>query len=284
MKFSTALVLAMAVPAASLSSYLEQLSKPAAASTAAPFFFTNGASDQPMSTPGPPSPKNTADYMSQLNGAGASAPSGAGMTSYLDALKGPATASARGAGITSYLDALPKSSTTTGSGMPSYAESLNKAGASSAPAAPAAPAAPTSFASASTSTVVTSSASYLDNLKSVGSTAPTGSGMRGYLDGLPQGPSAPNGAGILSYANAIRTINTVSGAGIRSYTDALSPTSGSWKGASSSSVGSPSAFTIGSVSGRFDFSIQVDVEVIEKLKQAGHKKVTLTGKVSNVAF
>jgi hypothetical protein len=262
-----------------LSNYLEQLSKPAAASTAAPFFFTDGASDLPMSAGS--SAKNTADYMSALTGAGKSAPSGAGITSYLDALKGPAV-SARGAGMTSYLDALPKSSAPTGSGMPSYAASLNKAGASSAPAPVASPAAPTSFASADTSTVVISSASYLDNLK--GASAPTGSGMIGYLDALPQGPRAITGAGILSYANALRTTNTVSGAGIRSYTDALSPTSGSWKGASSSSSGSPAAFTIGSVSGRFDFSLEVDADIIEKLKQAGNRKVTLTGKVTNVAF
>jgi hypothetical protein len=87
---------------------------------------------------------------------------------------------------------------------------------------------------------------------------------------------------MLSYANAIRTINTVSGAGITSYTDALSPTSGKWKGASSSSVGS--TFAMGSVSGTFDFSLEVDADMIEKLKNAGNRKVTLTGTVTNVAF
>jgi hypothetical protein len=220
-----------------------------------------------------------------------------GIKNYLDALVTSPTTTPRGAGLTSYLDALPQNtaSSITGSGMSSYAESLNKAGSITAPkpaaaaaaAAAVAPAAPTSFAA--TGNVATTSMSYLQAISS--NAAPiSGAGMRTYLDALPASPvSAISGAGITTYLDALPRGASVSGAGIKTYVDALSPTSGvalkkgSYAPAASGSAAKP-AFAIGSVSGSFDFSFEVDSSIMEKIAAANGRKVVLSGRVESVSY
>jgi hypothetical protein len=286
MKFSIVAVLALVTPALSLSTYLESLTKPTTAAsvpaTSSPFFFTNGVRDEPVNTGsnyyftnGPSdvtAAKSTASYMEALSSSTASrTPTGVGMMSYLDALKGPSSAAPRGAGITSYLDALPKSNNAPhGSGISSYAESLNRAGAASAPSSSASSTSAKTTESYSfdspTSIVAASSVSYLSAL-SKGNNAPTGAGMTTYLDSIPKTSGAPTGAGMRSYADALRTVSGMSGPGIQTYIDALS-----------GSKTSSSSF----VNGKFDFSLEVDAAILEQLREAGNRRVTMSGKISSV--
>jgi hypothetical protein len=223
MKVYAAVILALsaATPAFSLS-YLDQISKAPAAKSATvdpPFFFTNGATDEPA-TPTTPAFVKTApgSYLDNISAPAAPA----WVSSFAPVVGNVATTSANyltnlasrgasgaptGAGITQYLDALPRASAaTSGAGIRSYAEALNEAGAaavSRAPAAPAATAWVSSFAPV-VGKVATTSANYLTNLASRSSSgAPTGAGITQYLDALPRVPTATSGAGIRSYAEAL---------------------------------------------------------------------------------
>jgi hypothetical protein len=267
MKFSLAVFALGVAPAFG---YLASLEKAATAakveSGEAPYYFTNGASDSPLGS------------------------ASSGIKSYLDGLVSSPATQPRGAGMTSYLDALPHNPVaTTGSGMTSYAESLNKAGAAAAPveaAAPAAPAAaaPTSFAA--DGTAAATSAGYMAALSS-GTTSISGAGIKGYLDALPTAPSMTGGAGISNYLSSLPASNVASGgAGLRTYQDALSPSSGYSKppafGLSGKSA--PKSFTIGSVSGSFDFSFEADSAILEKIAAAGGRKIVLSGTVESVSY
>jgi hypothetical protein len=193
--------------------------------------------------------------------------------------------------MTSYLDALPKNpaSAVRGAGITSYAESLNKAGAvayspplqaSKPPAqASAPPASKEPFSFDNKAKVAASSASYLDALASSSSIAPTGAGVRGYLDGLPSGAATLAGAGMMTYVNTLKATSVAGGPGVRTYTDALS----GGKVATMSTPFSKPTFTIGSVTGRFNLTIDADPALLEKIRQAGNRKVVLKGKITGVS-
>lgn len=307
MKFTFTAILALgaATPATSFS-YLESLSTgastslappklappappapPAEANTEAPFFFTNGAKDEPADSPA---------FFFTNGSTDVPAPAG----SYLDNI-GSGTTSVSGPGMTSYLDALPKNSVAGGGGgvggMSSYASSLNNAAVVQAAAvpsdslAPPAPAAPSDFSSAP-APVAVAAGNYLEALGGGGSASTSGPGITSYLDALPRPATLSGGAGISTYISAMTSTNVVSGPGMQTYTDALSPTvSGSKSyspfGASSSRAASTSAgtpaFAIGSVTGRFDFSLEADAELIEQLKAAGNRRVRLSGRVTSIS-
>jgi hypothetical protein len=321
MKFSVAAILALGVAPAYSLSYLESISGTAAPSISGPFpvaveppfFFTNGAKDEPAESPSffftngstdEPAASSTGSYLENLGGSSSvapSAPSGAAgsSSSYLDALAGPST-SMSGAGMTSYLDALPKSAPSSGPGLHSYAASLNQAAASSsapvaaAPAAaatssaPAAAAPATPYIPAESSGPVAAGANYLAALaSSTTSGSPTGGGLVGYLDALTRIASPLAGAGIRTHTDLLPVTNTFAGtgAGTMTYTDALGGgrvTSGKSFAPLGASKGSPApAFAMGSTTGKFDFSFVVDAELMEKLKNAGGRRVKLTGKVTS---
>jgi hypothetical protein len=308
MKFGVAAILALGVAPAYSFSYLDSLSTaspmtsisppmpaypapPAhGASTDAPFFFTNGAKDEPADSPAffftngsstaaaaKPAP-TTGSYLDNLGGGAAAAPTGAAAgASYLDALSTGAT-SVSGPGMTSYLDALPSndSSRFGGAGLTSYASSLNQA-AAAAPK-PVAPAAPVATSASTAGPTAPTSGAYLEALST--GVAIGGPGLTGYLDALPRSATLSGGAGISTYISNIVSSNVVSGPGMTSYTDALggrSTFSKSFSPFSGAASKPSSTFTIGSVTGRFDFSLHADAEMIEKLKAAGNRKVILKG-------
>lgn len=270
MKLLSIVVLALsAVPTCAYLAQLERITAAAKiASGEAQYYTTSGTTDKPIGS------------------------ASSGIKNYLDALVTSPATTPKGAGMTSYLDALPKNTATsiTGSGMSSYAESLNKAGSIAPPKpafvpapAAAAPAAPTSFAN--TGNVATTSMTYLQAISS-NAVPITGSGMRTYLDALPSAPSV-SGAGIKTYLDALPRAMAVSGAGIKSYVDALSPvTSVSKASYAPSSSGSAAAkpFAIGSVSGAFDFSFEVDSVIMQKIAAANGRKVVLSGRVESVTY
>jgi hypothetical protein len=263
MKFSVVAILALGVAPAYSLSYLQSLGTAApniapavAAPAEAPFFFTNGAKDEPV-----------------LAG------------SYLDNLAGASSATS-GAGITSYLDALPKSTVaSSGPGLQSYAATLNAAAgpvapaaAPVAPAARAAPAAPAVSSSPSApGAIAGSTTGYLENLGG-GSTATSGAGITSYTDALIRTSAVAGGAGIASYVNTLFPSSVASGPGLTSYTDALSPFSASSKSSSPFGV-AKSTSSIGSKTGKFIFTLKADADMIEKLAAAGDGRVTLTGKI-----
>jgi hypothetical protein len=264
-------------------------------SSEAPFFFTNGAQDEPADSPAffftngardVVSAPTTGSYLENLGG-GASAPTGGsgGNGAYLDYL-GSGTTSVSGPGMTSYLDALPRNSATGGGpGISSYASSLNQAAATyRAAAAPAPVEQPMASADVPESVVAATSRSYLDAL-AVGSSI-RGPGITGYLDALPRSASRSGGAGISTYASNIITSNAVSGPGLLSYTDALSGRSFFSKsfspfGGLTSATSGKSSFAIGSTTGRFDFTLEADAETIEQLKAAAGRRVVLTGRITS---
>ena len=258
MKYSVAAILSLGVvPAVSLS-YLDSISSgaraPSSASPAAsaepPFFFTNGARDEPAGTP---------DFFF-TNGP----PSGAGMASYLDSLPKSAPPSRPGAGLASYVDAL------SGGAKPAaYAP---------APAAPA-PAAP---APASSSAPI-APGNYMESLVAT-SGAPTGAGMTTYLDALPRAPAARGGAGIASYTDALPISNTFAGtgAGMSTYTDNLSggrSTGGKTFSPFSSKSPARPSFGMGST-GKFEFEIQVNANMLAQIEAARGRTVRLSGKAT----
>ena len=176
------------------------------------------------------------DYLSALGGS-STAVSGGGLTSYLDAL--PRTPSTNGAGLTGYLDALPQGAAISGSGVTSY---LDTVGGGSAPVAytPPAPAAPVAAAPAAAAPVAAApvapigggapvslagaTSGYLSNLQT-GANAPSGSGLVGYLDVLPQ-TAAVSGPGLTGYLNTLASnAASTTGAGLTGYLDALATNS-----------------------------------------------------------
>lgn len=281
-----------------------------AASEDAPFFFTNGAADEPVDSPAfyftsgntdVPAATSSGSYLDALGGAASavapSAPapaSGAAgsSASYLSILGNGAT-DVSGPGITSYLDALPQNSAFGGPGISSYASSLNQyaneiiASSPSAPevAAPApvapAPVAPVADAA---SPMATSSGSYLDALATAASQT-SGAGITTYVESLPITAALAGGAGITSYASSLVSSSWAGGAGVPSYVDTLgggipsfTNSFSPFSGASIPASGSDVTFTIGSVTGQFDFTLEASAEMIQKLKAAGSNSVTITGR------
>lgn len=216
----------------------------------------------------------------------------ASSASYLDALGGSASSVSGGAGMTSYLDALPKNSASSGGpGLSSYASSLNQAAAAtSAAPAPAAPVAPAPVASVEPTdfgVTVAAGGNYLDALAAASSSgAPTGAGLMGYLDALPRAASASTGAGIRTYTDNLPITNTFAGtgSGMNTYTDNLSggrSVSGSFSPFGAAKSSPASSFAMGSVTGKFDFSLVADADVIEKLKAAAGRRVRMTGRITS---
>ena len=318
MKFYCVSLVFGAIDTAVSFSYLESLKTVAPPITKqiieSPFFFVDvvepGSNDLPA--PDLPAPYQEEPQAASAPETGFSyqeeSPSftSAGTKSYMEALSGsPTSTSPSGAGITSYLDAIPQNTvaSVSGAGVASYAESLNNAGALSAdystqatpppalPATPAAPAVPVSppavpvVEAASTTpqsfsfendpvTVVASSANYMDALSSSSSTtAPSGGGMRGYLDALPSTPSELGGAGITGYLDALPTVGGTSGGVVQTYSTSITGVEGN--------AGTQS-FTMGSINGKFDFKIDATDEIIDQILNAGDRKVTLNGKITDV--
>ena len=266
MKFSAVVFAALVVPAASMSSYLNNLGASAGISQAPVSFAPAPAA------PAVPASKNTADYMSALNSSGSAAPSGAGLGSYLDALKVPA-------------------SSTYGSGMPSYSAGLGAAPA--APVTPSTPVAPDTPATYSSSSVggvsAPTTAGYLGALGGATSRV-GGAGIRTHVDDIPVAPAARGGAGIPTYKDALASNSVVQGgAGIRSHADALSPYSnagGQSYGPSGTEYNIPAAATYNSASvdGKFDFSLEASAEIVEQIRAAGDRRVTLSGVINDVRY
>lgn len=275
----------------------------------APFFFTDGAADQPADSPAFYFTSGTTDvpattsssYLDALGGGSAvAAPAPAAVTgtagnsaSYLDYLGSGAT-SVSGPGITSYLDALPQNTAFGGAGITTYASSLNQYAseitgtpvpAAPAPVAAAAVAPPVAAAApSSTGPVATTSGSYLDALSTAASTM-SGAGISTYVESLPITVALSGGAGINTYASNLVSSSAFGGAGVPSYVDVLgggiasftnsfSPFSGSSLAATSNAV----SFTMGSVTGHFDFTLEASAEMVQKLKAAGSNSVTITGR------
>ena len=285
MKYSVAAILALGVVPAHSLSYLQSLSGAAAPSISSaapapaaepPFFFTNGARDEPAETPdffftngssdAPVAATSSSGYLSAL-GSGANSVSGAGMASYLDSLPKNAAPSVGGAGMASFTDTLSGKA----SPPPAYEPE------------PAAPAAPAPVADEPAAPV--SSGNYMDTISaSSTSGAPTGAGMAAYLDSLPRAASSLGGAGIQSYTDSLPVTNTAvgTGAGMSTYTDNLSggrTSSGkSYKPFASKS--SAPAFGMGTSSGKFDFSIHADADMIAQIKAAGGRRVRLSGRAT----
>lgn len=323
MKFFPAAILALGAAPAHSFSYLDSLGAAApvattvdiappvpSASSEAPFFFTNGATDEPADSPAffftsgatdVPAATSSGSYLDALGGAGSavalSAPAAVSGTagssaSYLDVLGSGAT-SVSGPGITNYLDALPQNSAISGAGISTYASSLNQYASeiiASTPSAPevytpapvaAAPAAP--VAAFESSPMATSSGSYLDALATAASQT-SGAGITTYVESLPITAALAGGAGINTYASNLVSSSFVSGPGVPTYADSLGGGISSFtnsfspfSGASISASGSDVTFTMGSVTGYFDFTLEASAEIIEKLKAAGSNSVTITG-------
>jgi len=209
--------------------------------------------------------------------------------SYLDALTSPVSKAPTGAGMTSYLDALPKNAAPSvgrGAGLMSYTDSLNKP-AAPAPAAPAAPAAVSS--SSAPASPVAVGGSYLETLARPGSSAPTGSGLRGYLDVLPRAAPATSGAGIKTYTDFLPVTNTVAGtgAGMNTYTDNLSGGKRvSGKSYSPFGAAPKTPSFVGTVSGtQIGFTLEASdlSSLVEQLRGSGGT-IRLTGSIENISF
>jgi hypothetical protein len=212
--------------------------------------------------------------------------------SYLDALTSPVSKAPTGAGMTSYLDALPKNaapSTGRGAGLMSYTDSLNAKKAAAAAPAPAAPAAPVASSSSAPAAPVAAGGSYLETLARSSSGAPTGSGLRGYLDVLPRAAPATGGAGIKTYTDNLPVTNTVAGtgAGMNTYTDNLS--GGKRVSAKSYSPFGAAPKTpsfVGTVSGtQIGFTLEASdlSSLVEQLRGSGGT-IRLTGSIENISF
>jgi len=216
--------------------------------------------------------------------------------SYFDVI-GNGVASVSGPGMANYLDALPHNSANGGPGLTSYASSLNQAASevmasapvSSAPevvvvvAAAPVPAAVTHPILDLTSDVsIPTSSNYLDALATGASTG--GAGIATYLDILPQTSTLSGGAGMSTYTSNLVSANVVSGAGVPSYADVLGGGIASFTnsfspfGAASSSD-SQSNFVIGSLTGRFTFTLKASDDIITQIRAAGDNLVTIRGKM-----
>jgi hypothetical protein len=115
--------------------------------------------------------------------------------------------------------------------------------------------------------------------------APTGAGLTSYLDALPRVAPTRGGAGIQSYTDNLPVTNTVSGtgAGMTTYTDNLSggrTTSGKAYTPFASKPGAKSGAARGASTGRFEFTINADAEMIAQLKAAGDRRVRLSGRAT----
>lgn len=314
MKFCAAAILAFGVAPAYSFSYLESLSGAAPVTSTvdiappvpvpaeeAPFFFTNGATEEPADSPAffftsgstdVPASTSSGSYLENLGGenvAALAAPaSGTDGTSYLDVLGSGAT-SVSGPGMANYLDALPQNSAYGGGpGISSYASSLNQAASdfigSVPPSAPEA--APVAVApSNSVMPSAPNSGDYLDALASGVSTT-SGAGITTYLDALPRSATLSGGMGISTYSSNLVSANVVSGPGMTTYTDVIGGGLASFTQSFSpfrKDTDSP-AFAIGSVTGTFDFTFEADAEMIDKMKAAGDGSVTITGKLTSFNY
>lgn len=281
---------------------------PVAPAEEAPFFFTNGAADEPADSPAffftsgstDVAATTSGSYLDALGGAASAvAPSGVvsasgtagSSSSYLNVLGNEAT-SVSGPGIATYLDALPQNSAVGGAGISTYASSLNQYAseiiasvAQSAPeaAAPVAVAPAASVFDTEAASLATSSGSYLDALATAASST-HGAGIATYVESLPITESLVGGSGINTYASNLVSATSVSGpgvatyadtlgGGIASFTDSFSP----FSGASISASGNDVTFTMGSVTGQFDFTLEASAAMVDKLKAAGSNSVTITG-------
>lgn len=332
MRFSIAVILAVTAAPAHSFSYLESLSGPvttvsnvdiappvpaAATETDAPFFFTNGAQDEPADSPAffftsgstdvpaaaaaTTTKTSSGSYLDNLGGVNtipAAAPppsdlqtvSAASSASYLDHI-GNGVTSVSGPGMANYLDALPQNSVSAGPGLSSYASSLNHAASvTMAPeivaAVHATPLVADSVIAPNFDEVTMSTASnpssYLEALATGAST--NGAGIATYLDTLPQTSTLSGGSGISTYASNLVSSNVINGGGVPSYTDSIGGGISSFTNSfspflSAASTGSESNFAIGSVNGRFDLTLEADEEIIAQLQAAGNKKVTIRGKM-----
>ena len=306
MKFCVAAVLALSsvVPTYSFS-YLDQLggASPVVASTVniappvpvaatvvePPFFFTNGASDAVAA--------DSPAFFFTSGSTDLPTETATSAGSYLDVLGNDAT-SASGPGMANYLDALPQNNASGGPGISTYASSLNQAASevymatapAAAPTFAASPAAaevshPIPDLTAAVAAAAPSAGSYLDALATGSSSS--GAGITTYLETLPQTCILSGGAGMSTYASNLVSANVVSGAGVPTYTDVLGGGLSSYTnsfspfGAASisSSGSSQSNFAIGSVTGRFDFTLEADAAMIAQLQAAGNRRVTIKGKM-----
>lgn len=320
MKFCVAVLALSAAPAYGFS-YLDSLggaapavaapvniAPPAPAATQeAPFFFTNGATDEPADSPAfyftsgntdVPASTTSSSYLDALGGASspiapaaaeASTVTAGSSASYLNFLGSGAT-DVSGPGITNYLDALPQNSNFGGAGISTYASSLNQYASEIIGSAPSVPevAAPAPVAAAPVSDfgeapTATSSGSYLDALSTAASQT-SGAGITTYVESLPITAALAGGAGISTYAGSLVSSSSVSGPGVPTYADTLGGGIPSFTNSFSpfgeSSIaasGSQVTFTMGSVTGYFDFSLETSAEMIAKLKAAGRNSVTITG-------
>lgn len=312
MKFCAA-VLALTVAPAHGFSYLDSLggAAPAVSAPAAveepPFFFTNDAADEPADSPAFYFTSGTTDvpatssgsYLDALGGAAsapapfapaaAAAPAAGSSASYLDYLGSGAT-DVSGPGLTTYLDALPQNSNFGGAGISTYASSLNQYAQEimgvpefSAPPAPE-PAPVQSFGGDdSLPAMATSSGNYLDALSTAASET-SGAGITTYVESLPITAALAGGAGIQTYAGSLVSSSSISGSGVPTYADTLGGGIASFSnsfspfgGSSIAASGSAVTFTMGSVNGYFDFSLEADAAMVAKLKAAGSNSVTIHG-------
>lgn len=320
MKFAAAAILAVCVAPAHSFSYLDSLGSapvtsapvdiapPAPETTdGAPFYFTNGAADEPADSPAfyftsgtsdVPASSSSSSYLDALGGAGsavappaAAAVSGAAgsSSSYLNMLGNGATV-VSGPGITSYLDALPQNSAIAGAGISTYASSLNQYASEiiasdpvAAASAPVAAAAAASVADIISAPIATTSGSYLDALNSAASQI-SGAGITTYVEALPVTAVIAGGAGIHTYASDLVSASSVGGPGVPTYVDTLNGGIASFtnsfspfSGASIPASGSDVTFTMGSVTGTFDFTLEATAEIVDQLKAAGSNSVTISG-------
>lgn len=293
MKFCLAAILAVTAAPAHSFSYLESLSGPvttasnvdiappvpaAATETDAPFFFTNGAQDEPADSPAffftsgstdvpaaaaAETATSSGSYLDNLGGNTAPATaadlqtiSAASSASYLDYIGNGAT-SVSGPGMANYLDALPQNSVSAGPGLSSYASSLNHA--ASVTMAPEVVAAvhdgspvvdsviPPKCDDGAMSTVTNPSA-YLEALAT--GTSTSGAGIATFLDSLPQTSTLSGGSGISTYASNLVSSNVINGGGVPTYTDSIGGGISSFTNSfapfvSAASTGSESNFAIG---------------------------------------
>ena len=310
MKFCAA-VLALAVAPAHGFSYLDSLggAAPAVATPAAveepPFFFTNDAADEPADSPAFYFTSGTTDvpatssgsYLDALGGAAsapapfapaaAAGPAAGSSASYLDYL-GSGTTDVSGPGLTTYLDALPQNSNFGGAGISTYASSLNQYAQEimgyPEVAAPAPEPVPVvSLGNDASTPMATSSGNYLDALTTAASQT-SGAGITTYVESLPITAALAGGAGIQTYAGSLVSSSSISGTGVPTYADTLGGGIASFSnsfspfgGSSIAASGSDVTFTMGSVTGYFDFTLEADAEMVAKLRAAGSNSVTITG-------
>jgi len=256
------------------------------------FYFTSGSTDVPVSTP-------PSSYLDALGGSNDGAQTSSttavvagSSASYLNMLGNDAV-SVSGPGITSYLDALFQNSAITGAGISTYASSLNQYASEIIASDPNTPEAAVAVPVATTpaaalpdvvsSSVATTSGSYLDALDSAASQT-TGAGITTYVEALPVTAALAGGAGITTYASSLVSSSSVGGPGIPSYVDVLgggipsfTHSFSPFSGASISASGSDVTFTMGSVTGQFDFTLEATAEIVDQLKAAGTNSVTISG-------